>query len=112
LEEALIANAERMGGRLMQRLHELGKRQRLIGDVRGKGLMVGVELVRDRQTKEPAVAERNAVVQECFQRGLLLLGCGQSALRFCPPLVVNENDVDMAVEIVDAALHHVAALQR
>jgi 4-aminobutyrate aminotransferase len=66
--------------------------------------MVGVELVLDRDTKEPAPAIRDAVVQSCFQKGLLLLGCGQNTLRFCPPLVVTREQADRAVAIVEAAL--------
>jgi 4-aminobutyrate aminotransferase len=104
LEESLMDNARDVGGYLLGRLRELEQRQHLIGDVRGIGLMVGVELVLDRDTKEPAPAIRDAVVQSCFQKGLLLLGCGQNTLRFCPPLVVNREQADRAVAIVEAAL--------
>ncbi|HEY8519938.1 MAG TPA: acetyl ornithine aminotransferase family protein [Gammaproteobacteria bacterium] len=104
LEQGLVANAARMGERLRTRLAALAERHALIGDVRGLGLMVGVELVRDRATKTPAVEERNRVVQKCFERGLLLLGCGESTVRFCPPLIVNEQQIDTAVELFDAAL--------
>jgi 4-aminobutyrate aminotransferase len=104
LEEGLIVNAAHVGGYLMKRLRDLQTRHELIGDVRGKGLMIGIELVRDRATKEPAVAERNAIVQECFQKGLLLLGCGASSIRFSPPLVIDRADADIAVEILDEVL--------
>ena len=66
--------------------------------------MVGAELVKDRETKEPASAKRDAVVQACFQNGLLMLGCGSSTLRFCPPLVVTHKEVDTAVGIIDEVL--------
>ena len=108
LEEELIANAAEMGGLLLTKLRGLAERHALIGDVRGKGLMIGVELVRDPQTKEPAADAREAVVQECFERGLLLLGCGTSSVRFCPPLVIDEQDVDTAVTIFDEALGAIA----
>jgi 4-aminobutyrate aminotransferase len=85
-------------------LNELAMRHPLIGDVRGLGLMVGAELVRDRATKVHAVEEREAIVQSCFRRGLLLLGCGQSTIRFCPPLVVTKEQVDTAVDILDDVL--------
>ena len=62
----------------------------IIGDVRGRGLMIGVELVRDRQTKERATTERDRVVHECFTRGLLVLGAGQNAIRLSPPLVLTK----------------------
>jgi 4-aminobutyrate aminotransferase len=104
LEEELLANAACMGAYLQQRLEDLRARHELIGDVRGKGLMIGIELVRDRATKEPAVEERNMIVQESFQRGLLLLGCGVSSLRFCPPLVIDQHDADTAVEILEEVL--------
>jgi 4-aminobutyrate aminotransferase len=107
LEEGLIANAARVGELLMARLREVAQRQPLIGDVRGRGLMVGVELVRDRNTKEPAAEEREAVIQACFRKGLLLLGCGPNTVRFCPPLVIDEQDVETAVAIFDAALGEV-----
>jgi 4-aminobutyrate aminotransferase len=81
----------------------------LIGDVRGRGLMIGVELVRDRQTKERAPTERNAVVQECFKRGLLILGAGRNSLRFCPPLVLTKDQADTALRILDEALTAVDA---
>ena len=104
LEEGLMANAARVGGVLMERLKQLAERHPLIGDIRGLGLMVGAELVRDRTTKEPAIAEREALIQACFRRGLLLLGCGPNTVRFCPPLVIDEQDVDTALRILDAAL--------
>ena len=63
--------------------------------------MIGVELVRDRATKEPASTERDEIVQTCFRQGLLLLGCGISTLRFCPPLVVTKEQCDVAVGILD-----------
>jgi 4-aminobutyrate aminotransferase len=108
LEGGLIANAARAGGYLRSRLAELAGRSRLIGDVRGLGLMVGVELVRDAESKAPATAERNEVIAACFQKGLLLLGCGESTVRFCPPLIVAEPEIDTAVSIFAEALAQVA----
>ncbi|MGE3778569.1 MAG: aminotransferase class III-fold pyridoxal phosphate-dependent enzyme, partial [Pirellulaceae bacterium] len=104
LEESLMEQAARVGTHLLARLRSLAERHSLIGDVRGVGLMVGMELVRDRQTREPATAERDSLIQRCFHKGLLLLGCGPSTVRFCPPLVVEEADVDVAVAIVDEGL--------
>lgn len=104
LEEELMENARAVGAHLQGRLRELMARHKLIGDVRGLGLMIGVELVRDRGTKEPANTERDEIVQACFQRGLLMLGCGVSTLRFCPPLVVTKEQCDIAVGIIDEVL--------
>ena len=104
LEEELIDNAANVGRFLQDELCGLADRHDLIGDVRGAGLMIGVELVRDRQTKEPAATERNAVVQACFHRGLLLLGCGESTLRFCPPLIITQEQAATAVQVLDQVL--------
>jgi 4-aminobutyrate aminotransferase len=104
LEEELIENARDVGAYLKARLLKLVDKHSLIGDVRGLGLMIGVELVRDRTTKEPAGSERDDIVQRCFHRGLLLLGCGANTLRFCPPLVVSREQCDVAVQILDEVL--------
>jgi 4-aminobutyrate aminotransferase len=91
----------------MKELEQLQVRHRLIGDIRGKGLMIGIECVRDRDTKEMAVEERNAIIQRCFKKGLLLLGCGQNVVRLVPPLIITKRDADVAVEILDAVLSDV-----
>jgi 4-aminobutyrate aminotransferase len=104
LREGLVANAADVGSHLMAALTALMDRHPLIGEVRGRGLMIGVELVRDRRTKEPAGQARNALVSACFDRGLLLLGAGGSAIRFSPPLVLTRDQADIAVEIFAAAL--------
>jgi 4-aminobutyrate aminotransferase len=76
----------------------------IIGDVRGRGLMIGLELVRDRQTKERATKERDAVVRGCFSQGLLVLGAGQNSIRLSPPLVLTKEQADTALKILDQAL--------
>ena len=85
-----MKNAEVVGAHLIAGARALMEKHALIGDVRGRGLMVGIELVRDRQTKERATTERDAVVQECFTRGLLVLGAGRNAIRLSPPLVLTK----------------------
>lgn len=107
LEQRLVANAATMGNYLLSRLKELQSRHRLIGDVRGKGLLIGIECVRDPETKEMAVAERNQLVQRCFEKGLLLLGCGQNVVRLVPPLMISKQEADVALEILDAAFTEV-----
>ena len=104
LKESLIANAADVGAQLKAGLSALMERHPLIGDVRGRGLMVGVELVRDRATKERAIEERDAVVNAAFRRGLLILGAGKNAIRFSPPLVLTREQADTAVRIFDEAL--------
>jgi 4-aminobutyrate aminotransferase len=104
LKERLVANAADVGAHLKAGLQALMDKHSLIGDVRGRGLMVGVELVRDRATKERAPAERDRVVSACFERGLLLLGAGKNAIRFSPPLVLTREQAETAVGIFDQAL--------
>ena len=76
----------------------------IVGDVRGRGLMIGIELVRDRQTKERATTERDKLVRECFNRGLLVLGAGRNAIRLSPALVLTKAQADTAIGILDEAL--------
>ena len=104
IREQLMKNAADVGGHLLAAAKELMKKHQVIGDVRGRGLMIGIELVRDRQTKERASAERDRVVQECFKRGLLVLGAGRNAIRLSPPLVLTKDQADTAVRILDEAL--------
>ncbi len=104
LEGGLVENARIQGEYLMKQLRALQDRYPVIGDIRGKGLMVGVELVKDRVTKEKAVELRNTLVDACFYEGLLILGCGENSIRFSPPLVINEAQTDKAVAIFESAL--------
>jgi 4-aminobutyrate aminotransferase len=104
LREQLMRNAAVVGAHLLDGARALMDKHPLIGDVRGRGLMVGLELVRDRQSKERATTERDAVVRECFNRGLLVLGAGQNAIRLCPPLVLTREQADVALGILDGAL--------
>ena len=96
----------------MAGLRALMDKHPLVGDVRGRGLMVGVELVRDRATKERAAEERDAVVAAAFKRGLLLLGAGKNAIRFSPPLVLTREQASEAVKIFDQALTDVEKSRR
>jgi 4-aminobutyrate aminotransferase len=112
LRDQLVANAADVGGHLMSGLTAIAAKHPLIGDVRGRGLMVGVELVRDRQTKERAIEERDAVVSAAFARGLLLLGAGKNAVRFSPPLVLTRAQAETAVKIFDEAVTEVEKTRR
>ncbi len=104
LKASLIANAADVGAYLMDGVRGLQEKHAIIGDVRGKGLMIGIELVKDRATKARAVEERNAVVQAAFRRGLLILGAGKNALRLAPPLIFTRDQSDVVVRILDEAL--------
>ena len=104
LKDSLIKNAAEVGAFMMDKLKELQQKHAIIGDVRGRGLMIGVELVKDRVTKERAIAERDKVVDACFARGLLVLGAGKNALRISPPLVLTKAQAATAVDIIDQAL--------
>ncbi len=107
LREGLVRNAATVGAHMMNGVRALMDKHSIIGDVRGRGLMIGVELVRDRQTKERATTERDAVVREAFKRGLLLLGAGANAIRISPPLVLTTAQADSAVGILDQAIQAV-----
>ena len=104
LKEQLIANAATVGAHLIAGLRELQKKHAAIGDVRGLGLMIGVELVKDRATKERAPELRNALVQAMFKRGVLILGAGKNAVRFAPPLVLSKDQADSVLCAFDESL--------
>ncbi|HEU4936693.1 MAG TPA: acetyl ornithine aminotransferase family protein [Vicinamibacterales bacterium] len=104
LEDTLVANAAAVGAHLLDGLRELQRKHSLVGDVRGLGLMIGVELVRNRETKERAINERNALVQSMFRRGVLVLGAGKNAIRIAPPLVLTKPQADSLLRVMDEAL--------
>jgi 4-aminobutyrate aminotransferase len=104
IEDSMMENARFQGERLMESLRSLQSRHPSIGDVRGKGLMVGAELVLDKETKQPAPDLRDKVVDAAYYRGLLLLGCGRSTIRFVPALNVPAHILDEALEIFEEAL--------
>jgi 4-aminobutyrate aminotransferase len=101
LEEGLMQNAADMGAMLTAGLRTLSDRHLMIGDVRGLGLMIGIELVKDRHTKIRAGDWRDTAVQKCFKKGLLILGCGENSLRLMPPLIVNREQAEVVLEILD-----------
>ena len=104
VEREYAANAAAVGEHFMSRLRELQKRHEAIGEVRGKGLMIGMELVKDRASRAPAKDLCDAVIHRAFENGLLLLSCGTSTVRFMPPLLVTKGDVDEAVALLEASL--------
>ncbi len=104
VERELMPNARRQGERLMQGLQQLARRHGTIGDVRGKGLMQGIEFVTDRATREPAGDLARTLMEMAFTKGLLTLAAGRNALRLAPPLVIDSEDVDIALEILERCL--------
>lgn len=104
LQGGLVENAARVGEYMLEALRAMQARHASMGDVRGKGLMIAVELVQDKQTKERAPELRDRLVVECYLRGLLLLGCGRNNVRFSPPLLIDRSQVDEALAVFEAAL--------
>jgi 4-aminobutyrate aminotransferase len=104
VERELITNAAAMGERLLAGVRDLATRHEVIGDVRGLGLMIGVEFVKDRKTREPHPNAVRDLVNDAFAKGLLLLGCGKSTLRLAPPLVIDAQDVDTGLAMIDECL--------
>jgi 4-aminobutyrate aminotransferase len=104
LKEKYVENARRMGEFMFRRMGEWPQRHKIVGDVRGKGLMVGVEIVRDHKTKEKAKDLRDAIVQKAFEKGLLILGAGENSFRLSPPLVIEEEQADFAINTLDAII--------
>jgi 4-aminobutyrate aminotransferase len=104
LERELIANSARIGAHILNRLRDWPDRFQYVGDVRGLGLMIGVEIVRDQRTKERAPDLRDRLVSLAFERGLLILGAGRNVIRLCPPLIVTRDQADFAVDTLEECL--------
>lgn len=104
LESELVANSADVGAYLKRGLEKLMDKFDCIGDVRGMGLMIGVEFVQDRNSKTPDVELRDRVEMESYKRGLVLLGCGANSIRWSPPLILTKENVDVALEIFEAAI--------
>ena len=107
LEREGIDNAARVGEFILERLRGWKHSHPLVGDVRGRGLMIGIELVKDKTTREPAAALRNRVETLAFEKGLMLLGCGETSLRLCPPLIVSKEEASVALDILEESLTQV-----
>jgi 4-aminobutyrate aminotransferase len=104
VEREYRQNAARVGAYFMERLHALAGKFPVVGEVRGKGLMIGVELVIDRAGKAPARKLCDALLNRAFQNGLLLLSCGVSTVRFMPPLMIDTGIVDEAMNLFEISL--------
>lgn len=104
IEEGLIENARRIGDYLVAQLRDFQKDSEIVGDVRGKGLMIGVEIVKDRATRERAPELAKEITMECFRHGLMMLTCGPNVLRILPPLSVSMETADQGLEILFQAI--------
>ena len=107
LESALLDNAAQMGAYMRARMDAWPSRFAKVGDVRGLGLMIGIELVRDKETKEKAAEERDRVIQMAFRRGLLILGAGDNVIRLSPPLTINRDQADFAMDVLEECIQAV-----
>ena len=103
-KEGLLANSTEVGNHMLKRMADWPHKHRLVGDVRGRGLMVGVEIVKDQATKEYGNAERDRIVELAFERGILFLGCGPSTVRISPPLVVSREEADVAIDVLEECI--------
>jgi len=104
LQREGIANAARVGAKMLERLRTWKQSHPMVGDVRGRGLMIAIELVKDKSTREPAAAVRNRIETLAFERGLMVLGCGESSIRLCPPLIISEEEATVALDLLEDAL--------
>ena len=108
LEREGVENAARVGGAMLDRLRTWPAKHRHVGDVRGRGLMIGIELVKDQGTREPAPEMRDRIEELAFQRGLLILGCGETSIRLCPPLILKQGEAEVALDILEECLEEAA----
>jgi 4-aminobutyrate aminotransferase len=104
LDEGLTQNAADVGAYLIERCRGHLSRHACVGDIRGLGLMIGLDIVKDRTTRRPDPDRRLRIIQEAFRRGLILIGCGKSTIRLAPPLVVDREDCDIAVRVLDESM--------
>ena len=107
IEKSYMANAARMGEFIKRQTADWTERHKIVGEVRGRGLMIGIEFVRDQKTKERAPDLRNRIVQMAFHKGLLVLGSGDTTLRLCPPLMINEEQSEFAVRTLDGIISEI-----
>src|SRR5246500_3758453 len=103
-KEHLLENSANVGKHILSRMAEWPSRLKLVGDVRGRGLMIGVDIVKDKVTKEYDAADRDRIVEMAFERGVLFLGCGPSTVRICPALVVTKEEADVAVDVLEECI--------
>lgn len=104
IEREALSNASQVGAKMIDRLKGWVAKHPHVGDVRGRGLMIGIEIVKDQETREAAGDLRDRIVELAFERGLLILGCGATSIRLCPPLVVSQQEADVALDILEESI--------
>ena len=104
IEREGLKNATTVGGKILDRLRTWVAKHPTVGDVRGRGLMIGIEIVKDQKSRTPVGPMRDKIVELAFERGLLILGCGETSIRLCPPLIVNQNEADIALDILEECI--------
>ena len=103
-KEGLLKNSQQVGGHMLKRMADWPKKHKIVGDVRGRGLMIGVEIVKDQKTREYGASERDRIVELAFERGVLFLGCGPSTVRIAPPLIVTKDEADVAMDALEESI--------
>ena len=103
-KEGLLKNSSEVGNHMLKRMADWPRKHKLVGDVRGRGLMVGVEIVKDQKTKEYGAEQRDRIIELAFERGILFLGCGPSTIRIAPALVVTKDEADVAIDVLDECI--------
>jgi 4-aminobutyrate aminotransferase len=103
-QEDLLRNSSEVGSHMVGRMAGWTSKHKIVGDVRGRGLMIGVEIVKDKKRKEYAPELRDRIVELAFERGVLFLGCGPSTLRIAPPLIVTKEEADVAIDVLDECI--------
>ncbi|MCU1311792.1 MAG: 4-aminobutyrate aminotransferase apoenzyme, partial [Candidatus Angelobacter sp.] len=105
LERSAIKNAEVVGKYMLDRMNGWGKKYEIVGEVRGRGLMIGVEIVKDKKSKALAGKERDRIVDQLtFERGVLFLGCGETTIRISPPLIITKEQADIAMDVLEESI--------
>ncbi len=104
IEREGIKNAATVGEKMFERLRPWVAKHLTVGEVRGRGLMIGIEIVKDQKSRTPAGLMRDKIVELAFERGLLILGCGETSIRLCPPLIVNQQEADVALDILEECI--------
>ncbi len=108
-KEGLVRNSQEVGDHMLKRMAGWPKKHKIVGDVRGRGLMIGVDIVKDQATREHGNSERDRIVEEAFERGILFLGCGPSTVRIAPPLIVTKDEADVAMDALEESIAAVEA---
>src|SRR5712675_3269022 len=106
-KEHLLDHSAEVGAHMMKRMASWPSKLKLVGDVRGRGLMIGVDIVKDKASKEYGAVERDKIVERAFEHGVLFLGCGPSSIRLCPPLVVTKEETDVAMDVLEECIQQV-----